>query len=76
MIGISKHRWRSIALFLLGCIVLALVIFVYFQLHARLGIVALFCLLTIVVISLQGRFFARRSPPWVWTTSLRSRFSA
>jgi PAS domain S-box-containing protein len=57
MIGILKHRWRSIALFLLGCIVLALVIFVCFQLHTRLGIVALFCLLTIVVISLQGRFF-------------------
>jgi len=57
MIDILKHRWRSIALFLLGCIVLALVIFVCFQLHTRLGIVALFCLLTIVVISLQGRFF-------------------
>jgi len=48
---------RSIASFLLGCIVLALVIFVCFQLHTRLAIVALFCLLTIVVISLQGRFF-------------------
>jgi PAS domain S-box-containing protein len=57
MIGISEHRWRSIALFLLGCIVLALVIFVSFQLHTRLGIVALFCLLTIVVISLEGCFF-------------------
>jgi K+-sensing histidine kinase KdpD len=57
MIGISKHRWRSIALFLLGCIVLALAIFVCFQLHTRLGIVALFCLLIIVVISLEGRFF-------------------
>jgi C4-dicarboxylate-specific signal transduction histidine kinase len=31
--------------------------FVCFQLRTRLGIVALFCLLTIVVISLQGRFF-------------------
>jgi C4-dicarboxylate-specific signal transduction histidine kinase len=48
---------RSIASFLLGCIVLALVIFVCFQLRTRLGIVALFCLLIIVVISLQGRFF-------------------
>jgi C4-dicarboxylate-specific signal transduction histidine kinase len=42
---------------LLGCILLALVIFVCFQLRTRLGIVALFCLLTIVILSLQGRFF-------------------
>jgi PAS domain S-box-containing protein len=41
----------------LGCIVLALVIFVCVQLQTRLAIVALLCLLTIVVISLQGRFF-------------------
>jgi PAS domain S-box-containing protein len=42
---------------LLGCIVLALIIFVCVQLHTRLAIVALLCLLTIVIISLQGRFF-------------------
>ena len=42
---------------LLGCIVLALVIFVCAQLHTRLAIVALLCLLIILVISLQGRFF-------------------
>jgi PAS domain S-box-containing protein len=37
--------------------VLALVIFVCAQLHTRLAIVALLSLITIVVISLQGRFF-------------------
>jgi phosphoglycerate-specific signal transduction histidine kinase len=68
MIGISKHRGRSIALFLLGCIVLALAIFVCLQLHTRLGIVALLCLLIIVVISLEGPFFvalleAKRQTP-------------
>ena len=56
MIGIEKHRWGSIALFLLGCVVLALVFFVCFQLHTRPGIAALLCLLVIVIISLQGRF--------------------
>jgi K+-sensing histidine kinase KdpD len=52
-----QASWRSIASLLLGCIVLALVTFVCVQLHTRLAIVALLCLLTIVVISLQGRFF-------------------
>src|SRR4029077_16961102 len=55
--GILPRFWRTIASALLGCILLALVIFVCFQLHTRLGIVALFCLLTIVILSLQGRFF-------------------
>jgi C4-dicarboxylate-specific signal transduction histidine kinase len=45
----------SIVSVLLGCTVLTLVIFVCVQLHTRLAIVALLCLLTIVVISLQGR---------------------
>ena len=49
--------WRTIAWALLGCSLLALVIFVCFQLHTRLGIVALLCLLTVVILSLQGRFF-------------------
>jgi PAS domain S-box-containing protein len=49
--------WRPIASGVLGCIVLALVIFVCVQLQTRLAIVALLCLLTIVVISLQGSFF-------------------
>jgi C4-dicarboxylate-specific signal transduction histidine kinase len=53
-----QEPWRSIALGLLGWIVLTLIIFVCFDLHTRLAIVALLCLLTIVVISLQGRFFA------------------
>jgi PAS domain S-box-containing protein len=48
---------RSIASFLLGCIVLAFVTFVCVRLHTRLAIVALLYLLAIVVISLQGRFF-------------------
>jgi PAS domain S-box-containing protein len=48
---------RSIASFLLGCIVLAFVTFVCVRLHTRLGIVALLYLLTIVIISLQCRFF-------------------
>jgi C4-dicarboxylate-specific signal transduction histidine kinase len=48
---------RSIASFLLGCIVLAFVTFVCVQLRTRLGIVALLYLLTIVIISLQCRFF-------------------
>ena len=48
---------RSIASFLLGCIVLAIVTFVCFRLHTRLGIVALLYLLAIVIISLQCRFF-------------------
>jgi PAS domain S-box-containing protein len=52
-----KAFWRSIASVLLGCIVLTLVIFVCVQLHTRLTIAALLCLLTIVLISLQGRFF-------------------
>jgi signal transduction histidine kinase len=56
MMSVSRF-WRSIASFLLGCIGLALVTFVCVQLHARLAIVALLYLLTIVVISLQGRFF-------------------
>ena len=49
--------WRTIAWALLGCSLLALVIFVCFQLHTRLGIVGLLCLLTVVILSLQGRFF-------------------
>jgi PAS domain S-box-containing protein len=52
-----QASWRTIASVLLGCIVLGLVTFVCFQLHTRFGIVALLYLLTIVVISLQGRFF-------------------
>jgi C4-dicarboxylate-specific signal transduction histidine kinase len=48
--------WGSIVSALLGCTVLTLVICVCVQLHTRLAIVALLCLLTIVVISLQGRF--------------------
>jgi signal transduction histidine kinase len=47
---------RSIASFLLGCIVLAFVTFVCVQLRTRFGIVALLYLLTIVIISLQCRF--------------------
>ena len=56
-VEILPRFWRSIASFLLGCIGLALVTFVCVQLHTRLGIVALLYLLTIVIISLQGRFF-------------------
>src|SRR6201982_4131400 len=52
-----QASWGSIVSALLGCAVLTLVIFVCVQLHTRLAIVALLCLLTIVVISLQGRFF-------------------
>ena len=48
---------RSIASFLLGCIVLAFVTFVCVRLHTRLAIVAVLYLLTIVIISLQCRFF-------------------
>jgi signal transduction histidine kinase len=51
-----QASWGSIVSALLGCAVLTLVIFVCVQLHTRLAIVALLCLLTIVVISLQGRF--------------------
>jgi signal transduction histidine kinase len=51
-----QASWGSIVSALLGCTVLTLVIFVCVQLHTRLAIVALLCLLTIVVISLQGRF--------------------
>jgi K+-sensing histidine kinase KdpD len=51
-----QASWGSIVSALLGCAVLILVIFVCVQLHTRLAIVALLCLLTIVVISLQGRF--------------------
>jgi C4-dicarboxylate-specific signal transduction histidine kinase len=52
-----QASWRSIAPVLLGCMALTLIIFVCVQLHTRLAIVALLCLLTIVVISLQGRLF-------------------
>src|ERR1700758_2324717 len=41
----------------LACTILGLVVFVCAELRTRLAIVALLCLLTIVVISLQGRFF-------------------
>ena len=51
-----QASWGSIVSALLGCAVLTLVILVCVQLHTRLAIVALLCLLTIVVISLQGRF--------------------
>jgi signal transduction histidine kinase len=51
-----QGSWGSIVSALLGCTALTLVIFVCVQLHTRLAIVALLCLLTIVVISLQGRF--------------------
>ena len=55
--GILPKLWRTIASALLGCSLLALVLFVCVQLHTRFGIVALFCLLIIVIVSLQGRFF-------------------
>jgi K+-sensing histidine kinase KdpD len=51
-----QASWGLIVTALLGSTVLTLVIFVCVQLHTRLAIVALLCLLTIVVISLQGRF--------------------
>ena len=53
----TNLKFSQVFQLVLGCIVLALVIFVCVQLHTRLAIVALLCLLTIVVISLQGRFF-------------------
>src|SRR5271157_2866470 len=53
----TNLKFSQVFQLVFGCIVLALVIFVCVQLHTRLAIVALFCLLTIVVISLQGRFF-------------------
>src|ERR1700739_3139604 len=51
-----QGSWGSIVSALLGCTALTLVICVCVQLHTRLAIVALLCLLTIVVVSLQGRF--------------------
>ena len=51
-----RRFWRSIAVFLLGCIVIALVTFVCFRFHAKLAIVSLFYVVVIVLISLQGRF--------------------
>src|SRR5271165_2954764 len=53
----TNLKFSQVFQLVLGCIVLALVIFVCVQLHTRLAIVALLCLLTILVISLQGRFF-------------------
>ena len=49
--------WRTIASAFLGCMALALVMFVGFHFHARWGIAALVSLLPIVVLSLEGRFF-------------------
>jgi hypothetical protein len=53
----TNLKFSQVFQLVLGCMVLALVIFVCAQLHTRLAIVALLSLITIVVISLQGRFF-------------------
>jgi PAS domain S-box-containing protein len=53
----TNLKFSQVFQLVLGCIVLASVFFVCVQLHTRLAIVALLCLLTIVIISLQCRFF-------------------
>jgi PAS domain S-box-containing protein len=48
--------WRLAGLFLFGCIVLALLTFVCFRLHATDAMASLLYLVVVVLISLQGRF--------------------
>ncbi|HYY28628.1 MAG TPA: PAS domain S-box protein [Chthoniobacterales bacterium] len=52
----QRTFWRSVAVFLLGCIVIALVTFFCFRFHASLAIVSLLYLVAVVLISLRGRF--------------------
>ena len=52
----SQRFWRSGALILLGCILLTLMTFVCFRLHADDGVIALLYLMVVMLISLQGRF--------------------
>ena len=51
----TQSFWRSAASFLVGCIVLALLTFVCFRLHATAAIAGLLYLIVVVLISLQGR---------------------
>jgi PAS domain S-box-containing protein len=51
----TQMFWRSAALFLFGCVVLALLTFVCFRLHATDAITGLLYLVVVVLISLQGR---------------------
>ena len=51
----TQMFWRSAALFLFGCVVLALLTFVSFRLHATDAIAGLLYLVVVVLISLQGR---------------------
>jgi PAS domain S-box-containing protein len=62
MHGAIKHNqtqtfWHSAALFLVGCIVLALLTFICFRLHATEAMAGLLYLIVVVLISLQGRLF-------------------
>jgi PAS domain S-box-containing protein len=52
----TQPFWRLAALFLFGCLVLALLTLVCFQLHATDAMAGLLYLVVVVLIALQGRF--------------------